>query len=336
MNAQIRDIDICLPEQILANDDLQCDYPDWSLDEVAKRSGVQSRHIAGTEETALDLGYRSCRGLLSRNPELIECIDTLIFCTQSADYIMPPNACVLHKRLEMPSNVMAFDLNMACSGFVYAMSIAHGMIRSSVSKNVLLVSADTYSKYIHPRDRSARVLFGDAAAATWVTADESGRGIQDVNCCTDGSLYDKFIIPAGGCRTPKSKETGREKTDDNGNVRTDEHIHMAGRDILAFVSAVIPRHVTAFLHRNDLKVKDMDMFVFHQASSMVLDILTRLLKIDKSRVYRNLENIGNTVSASIPIALFEATKSGRVSRGQKVLLCGFGVGLSWGSVLLDY
>lgn len=336
MKAQIRDIDVGLPERILSNEDLDKAHPDWNIQLAAQRSGVHARHVAGAEETALDLGYRACRLLMQRNPEMAEQIDVLIFCTQSADYIMPPNACVLHQRLQLPNHVMAFDLNMACSGFVYAMSLAHSMIRSGTARNVLLVNADTYSKFIHPGDRSARVLFGDGAAATWVAADESGRGVCDVCCETDGKLYDKFIIPAGGCRTPKSSITAQELTDDSGNVRTQEHIQMAGRDILAFVASQIPKHVTGFLRRNELTVNDIDLFVFHQASGMVLDTLTRLLRLDAGKVFRNLENLGNTVSASIPIALRDAIKSEGLSRGDKVLMCGFGVGLSWGSVLLDY
>jgi 3-oxoacyl-[acyl-carrier-protein] synthase-3 len=334
MNAQIRDITVCLPQRVVTNEDLRREHADWNLDLAAKRTGVHARHVAAATETALDLGRDACQQLLALQPDLPARIDALIFCTQSADYIMPPNACVLHKALGLPARVMAFDINLACSGFVYALSLAHSMIRAETAGNVLLVNADTYSRYIHPQDRSARLLFGDGAAATWVAAGAKG-GVRDVDCCTDGSLYEKFFIPAGGCRTPRSDETRREQADDSGNVRSLESVHMAGRDILGFVTARVPKHVTMLLQRNGLAVSDVDLFVFHQASAMVLDSLARTLRIDDNRIFRNAENIGNTVSASIPIAIKDAVDSGRASRGDTLLLSGFGVGLSWGSALLE-
>jgi 3-oxoacyl-[acyl-carrier-protein] synthase-3 len=336
MKAQIRDIGVSFPEAFVTNQDLREQNADWNLDLVQKRSGVYGRYVAAADETALDLSCRACRDLFERSSDLPETIDALIFCTQSADYIMPPNACVLHKSLGLSERVMAFDVNLACSGFVYLLALAQSLVVSGMVENLLLVTADTYSKYIHRGDRSARVLFGDAAAATWVAADDTGRGIRDVLCGTAGQYFDKFIIPAGGCRIPKSSATSLARTDDSGNTRSDENIHMAGRDILAFVNSRIPKNVRELLNRNALEMGDVDQFFFHQASSMILDSLTRLLRLKDDQVFRNLKNIGNTVSASLPIAIKEALDTGAISRNDTLVLCGFGVGLSWGSVLLDF
>lgn len=334
MTAQLRDIAVFLPRAVLTNDDLRREHPEWNLDQVVARSGVKARHVAAAGETALDLGLRACQRLFEAHPGLAERVDTVIFCTQSPDYILPPNACVLHKLLGLPERVAALDINHACSGYVYSLLLADSMIRAGTAKDVLLVHADTYTKFIHPGDRSARVLFGDGAAASWISAGREEGRIEDVVCGTAGAHFDKFFIPAGGCRTPRSDDTATETTDFSGNVRTRETIHMSGRDILSFVSSTIPRHVTEVLKRNGLGVEDVDLFIFHQASALVLDSLARLLRLTPPKVYRNLERIGNTVSASIPIAVREALDAGRVARGERVLLCGFGAGLSWGSALV--
>jgi 3-oxoacyl-[acyl-carrier-protein] synthase-3 len=333
--AEIRAIAAALPEGTVTNDDLQREHPEWDLELVARRIGVQCRHIARTDETTLDLGHQACGQLFRAHPDLPENVDTLIFCTQSADYVLPPNATVLHGRLGLPERVAAFDLGLACSGFVYAASIARSMIRSGSAQHVLVVAGDTYSKYVNKGDRSARVLFGDGAAATWIAPAAGGLRIRDTACGTSGRSFETFIIPAGGCRRPRSDETRIEYTDESGNIRSAENIHMAGRKLMDFMTTTIPQHVQDFLRSNELGTDDIDLYVFHQASAVVLDSLRLALELDPERVYMNLRDIGNTVSASIPIAIRDAQAEGRLTKGDRVLLCGFGVGLSWGSVLLD-
>lgn len=336
MNAILDDIGIYLPTNRVTNDDLHAEHPEWEIEATTSRVGVKQRWVAGDDETSLDLGYHACCRLFEADPSRRQRVDALIFCTQSPDYPLPPNACVLHHRLGLSENVFAFDINHACSGYIYSLSLARSMILSGSAENVLIVNADTYSKYIHKDDRSTRMLFGDGAAATWVTRGTDHRAICDISCGTFGQGFDKFIVPAGGCRLPKNAETAVPKTDQSGNVRTDENIHMSGRDILVFVSSTILRHIQKFLKSREKTVEDIDLFVFHQASRLVLDTLTRALRLDKKKVYSNLEEIGNTVSASIPIALHGALESERISSGDTVYLCGFGAGLSWGSALLQY
>lgn len=333
MRAVIRDIAAALPEQVVTNASLQAEHPEWNFVMLAEKAGVKQRHVAAADETALDLGERACRTLLDRNPMLTHLVDIVISCTQTPDHVLPPNSCLLHQRLGLPERVAAFDLSHACSGFIYALSQAQAYIAAGMARHVLIVNADTYSKLIHSADRSARALFGDGAAATWVEASQAPRGVVDVVCRTAGSLSDKFIVPAGGFRRPKSEATREEIVDDSGNVRTAEHIHMSGRDILAFVNRKLPQHIDEVLCRNQLQRDDIDLYVFHQASAMVLDSLTRLLRLPPDKVFRNLDQIGNTVSASIPLALAEARAAGRLQSPSTVLLCGFGVGFSWGTAV---
>jgi len=332
---QIKDIAVHFPVGILTNEDLKRDRPTWDMDRVEARAGVRARHIAAPDETALDLALCACRSLFERHPGLAEAVDGILFCTQSGDYIMPPNSCVLHRELNLPDGVFALDTNLACSGYVYGLALAQGLITAGTCHDVLLVTADTYSKYIHPEDRASRTLFGDGAAVSWIGPSAGKTGLIDLVCETSGKGFEKFYIPAGGMRRPRSPETGRETTDSNGNTRTLEQIHMDGMGVLSFVNSKVPGQIHRLLARNQLEVADIELFIFHQASKMALDSLSRALKIPASKVFRNMEEIGNTVSASIPMSLAEARASQRIPAGSKVVLCGFGVGLSWASALVQ-
>lgn len=335
MRIKIVDSAYYLPERAVTNQQLQKENPTWDIPLVEESAGVVKRHIAGDDETALDLSFQACKKLFALNQEAQNQIDGIIFCTQSQDYIMPPNSCILHKMLALPERVFAFDFNLACSGYIYGLALAQGLIFSGTAHTILLVNADTYSTYIHTQDRSARVLFGDGAAVSLLTLSDSTQGIIDIQCATSGKGYDKFIIPAGGCRTPKSKDTSVPHKNGSGNVRTLEHIHMDGMGILAFVNSKVPQQIRSILTHNKLTIDHIDLFVFHQASKVVLDSLTRILKIEPEKVFRNLREVGNTVSASIPIALKDALDRGQISRGDKVLASGFGVGLSWGTAIIE-
>lgn len=336
MRVTIRDITYYLPEKVITNDHLREENPDWDMQTVEARAGVLKRYVVNEGVTALDLAYEACQNLFVLYKDLPAQIDGIIFCTQTADYIMPPNACLLHKKLALPEDVFAFDFTLACSGYIYGLALAQALICAKISKNVILVNADTYSRYIHPRDRSARTLFSDGAAVSWITQSDSSQGIIDIQCATSGKNFEKLFIPAGGCRIPKNSSTSVPMTDENGNVRTLENIHMDGMGILGFVNSRIPQQIRKVLNRNSLTLDQINLFVFHQASKLALDSLTRILNVEKEKVYQNLPQVGNTVSASIPIALKDAWQSGRILKGHKVLLSGFGVGLSWGTALLEF
>lgn len=247
---------------------------------------------------------------------------------------MPPNACVLHDRLGLPESVIAFDFNLACSGFVYGLGIAQGYIRAGIAKKLLLVNADTYSHLINEGDRSSRTLFSDAASATLIGTGGESEGLLDAVFATGGKKHGSFIVPAGGHRSPKTDSTCAVSLDKSGNAKTDEDIHMDGMGILVFVSSKVPKQIKSLLSRNNLAVDDIDWFIFHQASKVALDSLARLLKLPDRKVLRTLEETGNTVSASIPIVLKKGLDSGMVQSGDTVLVSGFGVGLSWASAIV--
>ena len=333
---RIVDIAVGLPDKVLTNEQMCAENPEWDMNKIAGRSGVRSRHVAADGETALDLAVVACRDLLSRNPDLLTSVDGLIMCTESEDYPLPPDGCVLHGLLGLRQDCFVTDINLACSGFVYGLALARGLMATGMCHNILLVTADTYTKKVNPRDRSSRVLFGDGAAATWLS-DTPGPGeVVDVLCATDGTGYDKLVVPAGGDRTPLSADTAVEHQDDNGNWRSQQDIYMDGLGILTFATAKVPQQVKELLKRNQLTVNEVDLFVLHQASALVLDSLGRLLRIPPEKVFTNLEQLGNTVSSSIPIALRDARDAHRIEPGSRVLISGFGVGLSWASAILAW
>lgn len=335
MGVYIKAIDYFLPEKIVTNAELQELHPLWDLQKVQEKSGVHKRHIANETETAFNLACKAVEKLISSGSLNIQDIQGVIFCTQSPDYVMPSNAFLIHKHFKMAQHVWAFDYNLACSGYVYGLAIARGMIETSLAQNILLITADTYSKYIYPNDRSTSVLFGDGAAAT-IVSKKSSEGIIDIELASSGNEYDSFYIPAGGCRLPQSNFTKEIKTDFSGNESTLENIQMNGFAVWKFISRTVPDQINTLLKRNQLTIQDIDFFGFHQASKLTLDSLFKALMIDEAKAFTNLTNIGNTVSASIPIAIKDAEYQGKLKKGDLVLLSGFGVGLSWGSLLMRY
>lgn len=324
-----------LPPRIETNDALQRANPDWDVEKLADKTGVFTRHIARDCETAFDLASAACDKLLAADAALRESIDGIIFCTQSPDYVMPSNAFLLHRHLNLRESVLAFDFNLACSGFVYGLAIAQGFIATALAKNILLVTADTYSKYIHPRDRSARLLFGDGAAACHITKSRSV-GMIDVSLASSGKDYECFYIPAGGCRTPKSAATAADEVDAGGNMHTAETIHMNGFGVWKFIASAVPKQIIDILSRNGHSTSTIDLYIFHQASKLTVNSLVKALKLDPGKVFNNIDRVGNLVSASIPVALKDAESAGRLKRGDLVLLSGFGAGLSWGTAILRY
>ncbi len=331
-----------LPENVVTNDDLLKENPGWDMAQVETRSGVVSRRVANSGQTALDLAEEACKKLFKENPGLESKIDGVIFCTQTPDYILPPNSTILHGRLKLSESTFATDINLACSGFVYGLALARGLILGKTARNILLVTADTYSKHIGPKDRSTRAVFGDGAAVSWISDGQESerpglRGtITDIMCATSGEHFQKFLVPAGGCRAPKSAETSKPIEESNGNIRSLEQIQMDGMGIFSFVNSRVPKQVKATLERNQLTTSDVDVYVFHQASKLAIDSLARLLALPEQKVFTNIREIGNTVAASIPIAMTDAIRAGKIQKGQRVLVCGFGVGLSWATALVEF
>jgi len=336
MKIKIKDIEYYLPEKIVTNYDLHEENPDWDMKNVEIKSGVIQRHIAEEGETAFDLATKAVDKLFSSELHDKNEVDAIIFCTQSPDYIMPSNSFLLHEYLDLKEEVLAFDLTLACSGYIYGLALARSLILSGTAHKVLLATGDTYSKYINKKDRSARVLFGDGAAVSLLTTSDDDTGIFDVMLSTSGKHHKKFYIPAGGSRLPCCDETSIEETDSSGNIRSRNDIYMNGMEVWSFIQSTVPKQIRSLLDKNSLNVNSIDQYIFHQASKLTLDSLTKALRINPDKVFLDLANTGNLVSASIPVALKKAQLSGKVSQGSTVLMSGFGVGLSWGSILIKF
>jgi 3-oxoacyl-[acyl-carrier-protein] synthase III len=329
----IEAISYAFPATRVNNAELDDAYPDRDSAGLEKLSGVPFRYVAGPGETALDLIVSACEKLAARGQLRPESIDAIIFCTQTPDFFMPSNACLLHGGLDLGPNVLAFDVNIGCSGYIYGVQLAASLVQSGAAKRVLLATADTITRYVHPRDRATRCLFGDAGAVSLLSSSEGAWPILDVRCGAAGRHYQNIFIPAGGMRQPRSAETSREVVDSSGNVRTSEHLSMDGMGLICFFNSTVPRAVREILTRNGMRIEDVSLFVFHQASRVVLDCLGKALRIPAEKMVMDLAEGGNFSAASIPVALQRAVERG-APRG-RALLSGFGAGLSWGTALIE-
>lgn len=329
MKAYIKGISYYLPERVVTNEELVMEFPEWTVDKIAAKVGVRERHVAANGETAVDLAVKAAETLFSEHGIDRSTVDYILLCTQSPDYILPTSACIVQYRLGLPTGIGALDFNLGCSGYVYGLSLAKGLICGGIAGNVLLITSETYSKHLHLRDKGNRTIFGDGAAATLVST-EGKYEIGKFSLGTDGSGAENLIVRNGGCRFPE--KSGEVVFDENGNPRSDDYLFMDGPEIFNFTIASVPPLVRDTLTKNRQDKDNIGLFVFHQANLYMIDFLRRKLKIDKDRFYICLEKTGNTVSASIPIALCEAVKEGRLAGN--ILLAGFGVGYSWGGVVL--
>jgi 3-oxoacyl-[acyl-carrier-protein] synthase-3 len=337
MKAAIQAIEYYLPEKTLTTEKLATEFPDWSAEKIDRMTGISERHIAAVEECASDLGVEAARKLFAAGAIAPAQVDYLLFCTQSPDHFLPTTACLMQTRLNLPVTVGALDFNLGHSGFVYGLGLAQGLIETGQVSNVLLITAETYSKFIHPRDRSVRMIFGDAAAATLVRAVESTDSFLGPYVYgTDGSGAASLIVPAGGMREPRTVETSVVAVDEEGNERSRNSLFMNGGEVFTFTLSVVPNAMRALLARADKTMEEIDLFVFHQANAYILEHLRKRMHISSEKFYVALSHCGNTVSSTIPIALKHAQLDGRLRSGQLVMLIGFGVGYSWSGTLLRW
>lgn len=331
--AFIKAISYYLPEKVVSNEELLKEFPEWSVDKVAQKVGVDSRHIAGDCETAGDLAEKAALKLFAEYSIDPKSIDFLLLCTQSPDYFLPSTACILQDRLGIPTSAGAFDYNLGCSGCIYGMAIAKGLITAGIAKNVLLLTAETYNKYLHPSDKSNRSIFGDGAAACLIST-EGFAEIGEFVLGTDGSGYKNLIVETGASR--KKEKTGIETTDDDGHIRREDHLYMDGSAIFNFTLDAVPAMMKQILEKNNMQKEEVDYYVFHQANKFMLNTIRKVCVLPKEKFYVNLANTGNTVSSTILIGLKECIKNGQIHSNMNVMACGFGVGLSWGGVILKW
>lgn len=328
---RISNIEYYLPKNILDNARLEKEFPEWNSEKIAEKIGIKQRHIAAKDQTALDLGLRAAERLLESFEK--DKIDFILLCTQSPDYFLPTGACILQDRLGLKKNIGALDFNLGCSGFVYGLALAKGLIQTKVANNVLLITAETYSKHINPKDKANRSIFGDGAAACIVSESETEK-IFDFELGTDGSGMNNLIVQNGGFRN-KFNSHESDIFEEGIFVRNGNNLYMNGPEIFNFTIANIPGLVNRVLEKNQLTIETIDYVIFHQANKFMLDYLRKKIKIVPEKFYQNMENTGNTVSATIPIALKDCVDHKIVKPGDKILLCGFGVGYSWGATIIE-
>lgn len=330
MKAYIKDIAYYLPQSVLTNEDLLKDFPEWSVEKVARKIGVSERHISADQETAFDMAIQAAENLFAQGVANRDEIDFVLLCTQSPDFFLPSSACIIQSKLNLSTKCGAFDFNLGCSGYEYGLAVAKGLLLGGIAKNILLLTAETYTKYIHPKDKGNRTIFADGASASLISLDGFAE-IGEFVLGTDGRGSETLIVRTGGAR--QKDRSNHVDMDESGNPVSNDYLYMDGSAILNFTLEKVPEMVNETLCKNDLHKENIDLFVFHQANKYIMNFLRKKIKIEEEKFYYYLEHVGNTVSSTIPIALCEARKEGRL--GGKILLAGFGVGLSWGAVVLS-
>lgn len=331
-HAFIKHISFYLPPATLSNDELAVMFPEWNAEKVNSKIGINSRHIV-TSETATDLAIKAAQNLFNESGFSPDNIDFILFCTQSPDYFLPTSACLIQKALNIPTSAGALDFNLGCSGYVYGLSLAKGLVMAGVAKNILLITSETYSKYIHPQDKGNRSIFGDGASASLIS-DNGIAMIGDFVLGSDGEGAPNLIVKTGASRYPNpSKEVS---IDENGHIDAPDFLYMNGPEILTFTLNRIPQLLKDTVAKNNLDSSNIDLYVLHQANKFILNTLRKVCGINKDNFFIDLEDSGNTVSSTIPIALTQAINDKRISKGMNVVIAGFGVGYSWGATLLKF
>jgi 3-oxoacyl-[acyl-carrier-protein] synthase-3 len=333
--AYIKYISYFLPEHSVTNEMLTEKFPEWTLDKISSKTGIYERPTSSIGQTSSDLALNASEKLFTEHSVDKNSIDFILLCTQSPDYFLPTTACILQDKLGLKKNIGALDYNLGCSGFIYGLALAKGLIDSGIAINILLITSETYTKYIHPKDKSNLSIFGDAASASLICKDNVGGKIDNFIFGTDGSGYENLIVKQGGMRFPTTNESN-DFIDDFGNVRNEKNLYMNGPAIFNFTLETIPYLVNDILEVNNLTPKHIDLYVFHQANLYLLNHLRKKINIPENDFFIHLKKCANTVSSTIPIALSEAFKEEKIKPGDKVLLAGFGVGYSWGGCILSY
>ena len=336
MKATVAAIEYHFPERCLTNAQLAAEFPEWSVEKIEEKTGIAERWIAAEGECASDLGIAAARKLFDSGACRPADIDYILFCTQSPDHFLPTTACMMQERLGISTSAGALDFNLGCSGYVYGLGLAKALVETRQATNVLLVTAETYSKFIHPKDKSVRTLFGDAGAATLVRGVAGNdEFIGPFVYGTDGAGARNLIVPTGGMRRRVATDEGATM-DSDGNLRSEANLYMNGAEIFAFTLQAVPKVVRELLAAAGKSLDDIDLYVFHQANQYMLEHLRKKLKIPPERFFVGMRHCGNTVSCTIPIALKQAVEEGRMQPGRLAMAVGFGVGYSWGATLIRW
>jgi 3-oxoacyl-[acyl-carrier-protein] synthase-3 len=324
--ARLGPIAVHLPERVETIDDLRVEQPSWDVDLIYSKTGIRNRHIAAPGECSSDLAVAAAEKLFRENDIDRHTVDFVLLCTQTPDYPLPTTACLVQDRLGLRLDVGAMDFNLGCSGYVYGLSLADGLIRGGVANRVLLLTAETYTRFIDPTDRSLRTIFGDGAAATLIDAVDS-QSLGGFVFGTDGRGADTLIVNSGGARPTKDAIQPRKRK------RWPSALYMDGPALMEFTIEAIPRLVDAVLARAHAQDREVDFYLFHQATHKMLENLRERMNISIDRLPECMENVGNTVSSTIPILIDHLRRAERLRPEMQSMLVGFGVGYSWGGCL---
>ena len=331
MGASIKAISYYLPDKILGNEELSSIFPEYSPEEIFRRSGVKERYISAPAELPSDLAVKAAEKFFTEHNIDRKEIDFIIFCALILDRQAPATACSLQNRLNLSQHIGAIDLPLGCSGYVYSLSLAKSLIYGGIAKKVLILAGDCITKTIHPQDHALRLLFGDAMTATLVEQDQDEK-IGSFVFGSDGSGAESLIIKECNARENASTEWQELNKDANGMPYG--RLYMEGMEVLSFTLKRVPEIVNGILEKEHLTMNDIDIFIFHQPGQFVLEKLRRKMSIPEEKFFVNIQNRGNTVSATIPIAIYDALKAGRIKKGDRILIAGFGIGLSWGATII--
>lgn len=302
---------------------------------LMKKTGIGAVHISAEKETASDLAFNAAEKLLSERGTRDD-IDFLIFCTQSPDYILPTTACILQERLDLGNHCGAYDYNLGCSGYIYGLSMAKGLVETGQAEKVLLLTGETYSKYINPVDNTVKPLFGDAGTATLIEGiDSEFSGLRSFSFGTYGGGHKNLIVPVGGARQPFQSSKIIKESDAYGNKRTNYNLYMNGSAISDFALEVVPDTVNKVLTKEGIDKYAVDYYVFHQANKFMLEFLQQKCDLIGMPFWNDVSEYGNTVSCSIPIAMCDLKLRKPNLKLERVMIVGFGVGLSWAGCIVD-
>jgi 3-oxoacyl-[acyl-carrier-protein] synthase-3 len=327
-NIGISAISSSLPETVLEMDSLKSVYGKKEVAAIIKTTGIERSRIATEGETASDMCFRATSDLLDKERIDRNEIGGLVFVSQTTDYILPATSICLQDRLGLSKETVCLDIHYGCSGYIYGLFQAALWIHSGVCKKVLVLAGDTTSAMIHPKDKSLRMVFGDCGTATLVTIGEHPMGIS---IHSDGSGFDSLIVPAGGFRTPSSAETSQLRYDSDGNARTTNDLFMDGMAIFNFAISCVPKDINNIIETMGWTKESVDFYALHQANEFMVNYIRKKLKTTPEKAPTNVRDYGNTGPASIPLLFSDVCSKGGY-RLDRVVMCGFGVGLSWGSI----
>jgi 3-oxoacyl-[acyl-carrier-protein] synthase-3 len=331
VGAYIKAISYYLPEKVLTNEELSSHFPQYSAEEIYKRTGIKERHISEADELPSDMAVKAAEKLFSEHNIKRQEIDFLIFCTTLLDRQAPTTACILQDKLGLSKTIGAIDNPMGCSGYIYSLLMAKSLIASGAAHNILILAGETLTKSVHPEDHELVMLFGDGMTATLVGECEND-SIGNFVLGTDGSGAKNLIIKGCNAREKADETWLQEYKDANG--LSYGRLYMDGVEIVGFSIRSVPLMVNEVLAKENMAMADIDFFIFHQAGKFILDMLKKKMNIPAEKFCMNLENKGNSSSATIPLALYDSFKTGVIKKGSKVLLAGFGVGYSWGATII--